>query len=59
MAREYINSARCAQSAHYTRLLTIDKPSKLVYIAGQTPADDKYQPVPATFARNISPCWRD
>ena len=30
---------------HYTRVLTIEKPSKLIYIAGQTPADDKYQPV--------------
>jgi hypothetical protein len=59
MTREYINPPGVPKRAHYTRVLTIDKPSKLVYIAGQTPADDKYQPVPATFARNISPCWRD
>jgi hypothetical protein len=26
-------------------MLTVDKPSKLIYIAGQTPADEKYQPV--------------
>ena len=33
------------QRVHYTRVLKIDKPSKLIYIAGQTAADDKHQPV--------------
>jgi enamine deaminase RidA (YjgF/YER057c/UK114 family) len=26
-------------------VLTVEKPSKLIYIAGQTPADDNYQPL--------------
>ena len=51
MAREYINPPGVPKRAHYTRVLTIDKPSKLVYIAGQTPADDKYQPVHAGDVR--------
>lgn len=45
MTREYINPPGLFKHTHYTRVLTIDKPSKLIYIAGQTPADEKYQPV--------------
>ena len=45
MTREYINPPGVPKRAHYTRVLTIDKPSKLIYIAGQTPADDNYQPL--------------
>ena len=45
MTREYINPPGLFAHTHYTRVLTIEKPSKLIYIAGQTPADDKYQPV--------------
>ena len=45
MTREYINPPGVPQRVHYTHVLKIDKPSKLIYIAGQTPADDKYQPV--------------
>ena len=45
MTREYINPPGVPQRVHYPRVLKIDKPSKLIYIAGQTPADDKYQPV--------------
>ena len=44
MTREYINPPGVPQRVHYTRVLKIYKPSKLIYIAGQTPADDKYQP---------------
>jgi enamine deaminase RidA (YjgF/YER057c/UK114 family) len=51
MTREYINPPGVPKRAHYTRVLTIDKPSKLVYIAGQTPVDDKYQPVHAGDVR--------
>ena len=51
MTREYINPPGVPKRTHYTRVLTIDKPSKLVYIAGQTPADDKYQPVHAGDVR--------
>ena len=45
MTREYINPPGLFKHTHYTRVLTVEKPSKLIYIAGQTPADDKYQPV--------------
>ena len=45
MTREYINPPGLFAHTHYTRVLTIEKPSKLIYIAGQTPAGDKYQPV--------------
>jgi enamine deaminase RidA (YjgF/YER057c/UK114 family) len=45
VTREYINPPGVFKHVHYTRVLTVEKPSKLIYIAGQTPADDKYQPV--------------
>jgi enamine deaminase RidA (YjgF/YER057c/UK114 family) len=51
VSREYINPPGLYKHTHYTRVLTIDKPSKLIYIAGQTPADDKYQPVHAGDVR--------
>src|ERR1700729_1660546 len=51
MSREYINPPGLFKHTHYTRVLTVEKPSKLVYIAGQTPADDKYQPVHAGDVR--------
>ena len=51
MSREYINPPGLFKHTHYTRVLTVDKPSKLIYIAGQTPADDKYQPVHAGDVR--------
>ena len=45
MGRKYINPPGLFAHPNYTRVLTIDRPSKLVYIAGQTPADEKYQPL--------------
>jgi len=45
MSREYINPPGLFKHVHYTRVLTVEKPSKLIYIAGQTPADENYQPV--------------
>jgi enamine deaminase RidA (YjgF/YER057c/UK114 family) len=45
MPRKYINPPGLFQHPNYTRVLTIEKPSKLIYIAGQTPADENYQPV--------------
>jgi enamine deaminase RidA (YjgF/YER057c/UK114 family) len=45
MPREYINPPGLFKHVHYTLVLTVEKPSKLIYIAGQTPADDNYQPV--------------
>jgi hypothetical protein len=37
MTREYINPPGVPQRVHYTRVLKIDKPSKLIYIAGDVP----------------------
>jgi enamine deaminase RidA (YjgF/YER057c/UK114 family) len=45
MARNFINPPGLFAHPNYTRVLTIDRPSKLVYIAGQTPADENYQPL--------------
>ena len=45
MSREYLNPPGLFHHPNYTRVLTVEKPSKLIYIAGQTPADDKYQPL--------------
>ena len=45
MPRKYINPPGLFKHPNYTRVLTIEKPSKLIYIAGQTPADEHYQPV--------------
>ena len=45
MAKQYINPPGLFHHPNYTRVLTVEKPSKLVYIAGQTPADDNYQPL--------------
>jgi hypothetical protein len=60
MTREYINPPGVPQRVHYPRVLKIDKPSKLIYIAGQTPADDNTSRcISATFALNISWCWLD
>jgi enamine deaminase RidA (YjgF/YER057c/UK114 family) len=47
MTREYINPPGLAKRIHYTRVLIINKPSKLIYISGQTSADDAYEPVHA------------
>jgi enamine deaminase RidA (YjgF/YER057c/UK114 family) len=45
MPRKYINPPGLFKHPNYTRVLTIDKPSKLIFVAGQTPADDNYQPL--------------
>ena len=45
MPRKYINPPGLFKHPNYTRVLTIEKPSRLIYIAGQTPADENYQPV--------------
>ena len=45
MPREYLNPPGLFHHPNYTRVLTVEKPSKLIYIAGQTPADDNYQPL--------------
>jgi len=45
MTKQYINPPGLFHHPNYTRVLTVEKPSKLIYIAGQTPADDNYQPL--------------
>src|SRR5262249_6165296 len=45
MSREYLNPPGLFHHPNYTRVLTVEQPSKLIYIAGQTPADDNYQPL--------------
>ena len=45
MTRQYINPPGLFKHPNYTRVLTVEKPSKLIFIAGQTPADENYQPV--------------
>jgi enamine deaminase RidA (YjgF/YER057c/UK114 family) len=45
MPRKYINPPGLFKHPNYTRVLTIEKPSKLIYIAGQTPSDENYRPV--------------
>jgi hypothetical protein len=44
-SREYQNPPGLFHHPNYTRVLTVERPSKLIYIAGQTPADDHYQPL--------------
>jgi len=45
MRRVYINPPGLFHHPNYTRVLTVEKPSKLIYLAGQTPADENYQPL--------------
>jgi enamine deaminase RidA (YjgF/YER057c/UK114 family) len=45
MTKQYINPPGLFHHPNYTRVLTVEKPSKLIYIAGQTPADGNYQPL--------------
>jgi enamine deaminase RidA (YjgF/YER057c/UK114 family) len=45
MPHDYLNPPGLFHHPNYTRVLTVEKPSKLIYIAGQTPADDNYQPL--------------
>lgn len=45
MTREYINPPGLYKHPSYTRVLSIKNPSKLIMIAGQTPADENYKPV--------------
>jgi enamine deaminase RidA (YjgF/YER057c/UK114 family) len=43
VSREYINPPTLFSHPNYTRVLTVERPSKLIFIAGQTPADQNYQ----------------
>ncbi|VIO72960.1 Putative aminoacrylate peracid reductase RutC [Bradyrhizobium ivorense] len=45
MPKEYINPAGVPRSPYFTRILSITKPSKLIYIAGQVPTDENSRPI--------------
>lgn len=45
MPKEYINPPGLPKHGYYTRVLSITKPSKLIYIAGQVPTDEYSKPV--------------
>jgi enamine deaminase RidA (YjgF/YER057c/UK114 family) len=45
MSREYINPPGLCSHPNYTRIVTVERPSKLIFIAGQTPSDENYQPL--------------
>ena len=45
MERKHLNPPELYKHPAYTRVITITGPSKLIFIAGQTPSDEKYRPV--------------
>jgi enamine deaminase RidA (YjgF/YER057c/UK114 family) len=45
MEREYINPTGVFQHPGFTRVVTVKGPMKIVFIAGQTPSDENYDPV--------------
>ena len=45
MERTHINPPELFKHPSYTRVITITGPSKLIFIAGQTPSDENYRPV--------------
>jgi enamine deaminase RidA (YjgF/YER057c/UK114 family) len=45
MDREHINPAGVFKHGAFTRVGTVKGPMKLIFIAGQTPSDENYQPV--------------
>lgn len=45
MSTEYINPPEMFKHPAYTRVLKVRNPTELIFIAGQTPADEAYQPL--------------
>jgi enamine deaminase RidA (YjgF/YER057c/UK114 family) len=45
MPKTYINPPGVPKHWYFTRILTVEGPSKLVYIAGQVPSDENYKPI--------------
>jgi enamine deaminase RidA (YjgF/YER057c/UK114 family) len=45
MEKVFINPPELYKHPSYTRVITVKGPCKFVYISGQTPSDDNYQPV--------------
>jgi enamine deaminase RidA (YjgF/YER057c/UK114 family) len=42
---EFINPPELFNHPAYSRIMKVMNPKELIFIAGQTPADDKYQPL--------------
>jgi enamine deaminase RidA (YjgF/YER057c/UK114 family) len=45
MPREYINPPELFKHPGYTRIVKVKNPTTMIFFAGLTPADEKYQPV--------------
>ena len=45
MQKQHINPPEVFKHPAYTRVITVTGPSKLIFIAGQTPSDENYKPV--------------
>ncbi|HUB94488.1 MAG TPA: RidA family protein [Stellaceae bacterium] len=45
MEKQFINPPGIFKHPSYTRVITVKGPCKFIFIAGQTPSGDKYQPV--------------
>jgi enamine deaminase RidA (YjgF/YER057c/UK114 family) len=45
MEREFINPPELHKHPTYSRVVTVKGPCKFIFIAGQTPSDENYQPV--------------
>lgn len=45
MDKQFINPPELYKHPSYTRVVTVKGPCKFIFIAGQTPSDDTYQPV--------------
>ena len=45
MEKEFINPPELYKHPGYTRVVTVKGPCKFIFIAGQTPSDEGYQPV--------------
>jgi enamine deaminase RidA (YjgF/YER057c/UK114 family) len=43
--KEFINPPELMKHPSYSKVITVKGPCKFIFIAGQTPSDDKYQPV--------------
>jgi enamine deaminase RidA (YjgF/YER057c/UK114 family) len=43
--KEIINPPELMKHPSYSRVITVKGPCKFIFIAGQTPSDEKYQPV--------------
>src|SRR5437016_13989788 len=45
MVKKYINPSGVFRHPGFTRVITVQGPMKIVFIAGQTPSDENYEPV--------------